>query len=68
MRALGGEKSTFTSYFRNQFAMDADLSDLREALDFAIGEGYILTPEMVHAAESAIAWGVELRRLLEEKP
>ena len=63
---LKGDLDDFAKYVRSSMILDSDLMMLRESTDFAKTEGDILTSEMLHAAESALAWGDELRRLLKE--
>jgi hypothetical protein len=64
MRALKGDLDAFNAYVLCNIALEGEMPGLREEVDFAQSEGGILTDEMVHAAESAIAWGVELGRLV----
>jgi hypothetical protein len=66
LASLKGDLDDFAKYVRRSMILDSDLMMLRESVDFAKTEGDILTPEMLHAAESALAWGDELRRLLKE--
>lgn len=65
LRTLHGDLDEFNAYVLEHVAIDAELSDFRESFDFAKDEG-ILTAEMIHAAESAISWGIEAKRLIEE--
>ena len=65
IKGVAGDLDAFNATARSRMAIDAELSDLRESVDFAIAEGGILTPEMEYAANAAISWGMELKKLIE---
>jgi hypothetical protein len=64
LRSLKGDLDDFGAYVMAHVAIDAEMAGLRESVDFAQAEG-ILTAEMIPAAEAAIAWGTELKRLID---
>jgi hypothetical protein len=66
LRVVHGDVDAFNKYVLRCMAVDCEMSDLREAADFAAEEN-ILTEEMQKAVESCIAWGQHLHRLLTDQ-
>lgn len=66
MKSLLGDLDEFNAFVLANIGTNAEMPYLRESVDFATDEG-ILTEEMIVAADNAILWGVELRRLIAEK-
>lgn len=59
-----GDMEALGDHVRGVLKDYSDLPHIRESVDFATQEG-LLTEEAAKAAENLIAWGEELRRILE---
>lgn len=64
LQCSGGDTAALKAHVLDHLKLQAEFSQFRESVDFAIQEG-LLTPGQVEAAQSAVAWGEELGRLLE---
>ena len=64
MRRFAGDLEAFRGWVLDGLIHDAELGELREAVDFAEAEG-MLTPEQLEAANNAVAWGECLRHLIQ---
>lgn len=66
LKTLHGDQGEFESWIMESIVRESEMASFQEIVDFATAEG-ILSPELIDAASSAVAWGAELRRLVSER-